>query len=418
MLEHIYVVVGSGMSDIGKGWLTGSIASLLPNALPVKIDPMLNRQFPSGIGMTLEGRVISEDFLTYKELGLPVYPECNIVGGGLLLEFLQQSEKILDHGFDRGSTKKLTFADLSEFLADKLLSLTNLLDDCRNMVIEVGGTITDSEHVYIPAAIRALGNKADIIPEVLVLSFFEHPETDTGSPARTQNIRRAIRETRKKYSLPIKACFVRRRYVPEEFTDEQIKDEVVNIAFETQMPSTEIIYLANFPNVHDLKRKLKEIEIFEDEKEIYLVSACLLGIPCRYDGTADELDPYIVSLLKEREVIAICPELLAGLPTPRGPFEIVGGDGHDVLDGAAKVMSLDGVDYTRQFTDGAQKALEIAKRMKASEAILYYRSPSCGCLQIYDGSFSGKLKPGYGIFGALLERNGIRCIPNISITKG
>jgi uncharacterized protein YbbK (DUF523 family) len=122
-----------------------------------------------------------------------------------------------------------------------------------------------------------------------------------------------------------------------------------------------------------------------------------------------------VDLLEERGVTAVCPELLAGLPTPRGPFEIVGGDGHDVLDGNAEVVSHDGSDYTQQLTDGAHKALEIAKRMEVTEAILCSRSPSCSCLQIYDGSFRSRLKPGYGVFGALLRRNGIRCTPNTEL---
>jgi uncharacterized protein YbbK (DUF523 family) len=412
MLEHIYVVVGSGTSDIGKAWLTGSIASVLPKALPVKVDPMLNRQFPSEFGITLRGKVVSEDLSTYRDLGLPVHPECNIVAGALLYEFFRQPRKSLDHGPKQGSTKKLTFADVSAFLTDKLLSVANNLGNYRNLVIEVGGIVTDLENAYIPAALRTLGLKTGTMPEMVVLGYLEHPETHTGSPVRTQAIRYAIRETRRKYSLPIKACFVRRRYVPEQVTDEQIRDELINIAFETQLPPTRIVYVPNLSNVHELRQVVKGSGLFEDEDETCLVSACLLGIPCRYDGTSDELDPRTVSLLREKEVTVICPELLAGLPVPRGPFEIVGGDGYDVLDENARVVSSDGDDYTEQFIHGAQRALDIAKRMKITRAILYHRSPSCGCLQIYDGSFEHRLRSGYGVSAALLDRSGIRCIPN------
>lgn len=415
MFDHIFVVVGSGSSDIGKAWLTSSIASALPKALPIKIDPMLNRQFPPELGITLRGRVVSEDLSTYRDLGLPVHPECNIVAGALLQEFLRQPTKVLDHGPKQGSTKKLTLADISAFLADKLLCLATSLGDYRNLVIEVGGIVTDLENAYIPAALRILGLKTGTMPEMVVLSYLEHPETSAGSPVRTQIVRHAIRETRRHYSLPIRACFVRRRYVPEHVTDEQIRDELTNIAFEVQMPTTHIVYVPNLSSTHELRQVVKESGLFDDEHKICLVSACLLGIPCRYDGTANELDPQTVDLLRERAVITICPELLAGLPVPRGPFEIAGGDGHDVLDRNARVMSLDGEDYTEQFIHGAHRSLDIAKRMRITRAILYHRSPSCGCLQIYDGSFEHHLRPGYGVSAALLDRNGIRCIPNTTM---
>lgn len=411
MLEHIYVVLGGGISDIGKGWLTGSIASVLPNALPVKIDPMLTQQFPVQLGITVEGKVISEDFLTYQALGLPIYPECNIIGGALLHEFLHQPQKTLSQGFDDGAEKKLTFADLSDFLAAKLLALTNLSEDCRSLVIEVGGTITDMEHVYIGSAIRALGLKVGILPKVVLLSFLEHPETDTGSPARTHNVRQIIQEARSRYSVPIKACFVRRRYVPEWVKDEEIEDELLNIAYETQMSPSQLVYVPNLDSVQDLKDLVKMTGLFE-EKGNLLVSACLFGIRCRYDATSDALDPEMVNLLRGREAIIICPELLAGLSVPREPVEIVNGDGFDVLDGNAKVLTRDGSDFTQQFIEGAKKALEIAKRSEITKAILCSRSPSCGCLNIYDGSFEHRLRPGCGVFGALLKRNNIHCVPN------
>ena len=370
---------------------------------------MLNHQFPPEIGIEIEGKIVSDDLSTYKELGLPVHPDFNILGGALLFEFLKQPSKKLS----RGSTKKLTIPDVSNFLADKLLSLTTYMEDCRNLVIEIGGIITDHENIYIPAAIETLGFKTGIIPEIVILSCLEY-SNEFGFPLKTQGIRYAVREARRKYSLPIKACFVRRRYVPGEITDEQIKEELVNIAFETQIPATQIIYEPNFSSVYDLKKMVAQTGIFKDEDGVYLVSACLLSVPCRYDGSHAKVTaaPDHLHLFKERGVIAICPEFLAELAIPRGPFEIVGGNGYDVLDGNAKVMSDDGNDYTRQFIGGAQKALETAKRMKVIKAILCDGSPTCGCKNIYDGSFKGKRKPGCGVFTALLKRNGIECVPN------
>ncbi len=137
-----------------------------------------------------------------------------------------------------------------------------------------------------------------------------------------------------------------------------------------------------------------------------LVSACLLGVNCRYDGGNSRNDK-----LKEHkqtdELIPVCPEESGGLPTPRPAVEIVGGDGNDVLDGKAKVMTADGQDKTKEILKGAQHALELAQSKGATSVIFKARSPSCGCGEIYDGSFSGTLTSGDGVTTALLKRHGI-----------
>jgi len=138
----------------------------------------------------------------------------------------------------------------------------------------------------------------------------------------------------------------------------------------------------------------------------YLVSACLLGIPCRYDGGCcphDQLQAWAA----RGHVLPICPEVSGGLPTPRPPAEIQGGDGSGVLDGRARVVNIKGKDVTAQFLAGAQRALDAAKRWGIKEAVLKARSPSCGAGQIYDGSFSGRLVEGDGVTTALLKREGI-----------
>jgi len=99
--------------------------------------------------------------------------------------------------------------------------------------------------------------------------------------------------------------------------------------------------------------------------------------------------------------------VLSGLPTPRPPAEIQGGDGRDVLEGRARVVNIEGKDVTAEFLAGAQKALRIAQRRGIKEAVLKARSPSCGVGQIYDGSFSGRLREGDGVTTALLKRGGI-----------
>jgi uncharacterized protein YbbK (DUF523 family) len=140
-----------------------------------------------------------------------------------------------------------------------------------------------------------------------------------------------------------------------------------------------------------------------------LVSACLAGIPCRYDGQARGREG-MTALVKAGEARTFCPETMGGLRIPRSPSEIVGGDGYDVLDGKAKVMSKDGRDVTAKFIKGAQAVLEQYRKLGAEEVLLKSKSPSCGVGRIYDGTFTGTLKPGDGVTVALLKRNHIKVV--------
>ena len=127
-----------------------------------------------------------------------------------------------------------------------------------------------------------------------------------------------------------------------------------------------------------------------------LVSACLLGVNCRYDGGGKAMAE-IGELMELAELIPVCPEILGGLPTPRTPSERIG----------ERVMARDGEDVTAAFRRGAGEALKLAELFGARHALLKERSPSCGAGQIYDGSFSGGLKPGDGVAAELLKANGI-----------
>ena len=135
------------------------------------------------------------------------------------------------------------------------------------------------------------------------------------------------------------------------------------------------------------------------------VSRCLLGERCRYNGEAKEAVFHLGDIGKT--AFPICPECMAGLEIPREPCEIVGGDGYDVLDGKARVMSRDGKDRTVDFIKGAYEALLEIQRRGSRNVILKSNSPSCGCGKIYDGTFSGTLKDGDGVTTALLKRHGI-----------
>ena len=142
--------------------------------------------------------------------------------------------------------------------------------------------------------------------------------------------------------------------------------------------------------------------------EKLLVSRCLLGHRVRYDGGAH--GPYDLLQLWQEEgrIVALCPEVAGGLPTPRPPAEIPGGQGAQVLDGTRPVLTDDGNDVTAAFVAGAEIALRLVQQHGLRVAVLKARSPSCGNTHNYDGNFSGTLVAGEGVTAALLRRAGVR----------
>ena len=128
----------------------------------------------------------------------------------------------------------------------------------------------------------------------------------------------------------------------------------------------------------------------------YVVSACLAGERCRYDG-GDNTCALVVRLVEEGRALPICPELLGGLDTPRSPCERVGN----------RVVNRDGQDVTLAFEQGAAQAVAIARKAGCTAAIIKSRSPSCGFDRIYDGSFSHVFCAGDGVWAAMLRAEGI-----------
>lgn len=138
-----------------------------------------------------------------------------------------------------------------------------------------------------------------------------------------------------------------------------------------------------------------------------LVSACLLGQPVRYDGRASGHPDLLQRWQAEGRVVPLCPEVAGGLPTPRPPAEIPGGQGAQVLAGQARVIAVSGEDVSEAFLAGAQLALALVRRHGIRVAVLKSGSPSCGNRLTYDGSFSGVKVPGEGVTTALLRREGV-----------
>ncbi|MBT5022349.1 DUF523 domain-containing protein [Candidatus Woesearchaeota archaeon] len=130
-----------------------------------------------------------------------------------------------------------------------------------------------------------------------------------------------------------------------------------------------------------------------------IVSACLAGMKCAWDGKARSCDK-VIQLVKEGKAIPLCPEQLGGLSTPRSPVEQ-----RDKL-----VVTKDGTNVSLEFNRGAQEVLKLAKLVDCKKAILKSKSPSCGSNLVYDGSFSDKLIKGDGVLAKLLKENGIEVL--------
>lgn len=148
-----------------------------------------------------------------------------------------------------------------------------------------------------------------------------------------------------------------------------------------------------------------------------IVSSCLAGTCCRYDGSHNVRDP-IRRLADERKAVLVCPEVSGGCLTPREPAEIVGGTGEDVLAGKARVIDRSGNDVTEPFIKGAYHALEAARKHRAGLIVLKENSPSCGSGMIYDGTFTGSKIPGEGVTAALLRREGFKVISEHDFASG
>jgi uncharacterized protein YbbK (DUF523 family) len=143
-----------------------------------------------------------------------------------------------------------------------------------------------------------------------------------------------------------------------------------------------------------------------------LLSACLAGVNCVYDGT-NKLHPVFAGIYKKGDAVLFCPEALGGMKVPHSPSEISGGDGLDVIEGRGSVFSKDGKEVTVYFVKGARKTLELAVKKGIKKAVMKSKSPSCGCGRIFDGTFTKKLVSGYGVTAALLKQNGIVVVSDV-----
>lgn len=148
-----------------------------------------------------------------------------------------------------------------------------------------------------------------------------------------------------------------------------------------------------------------------------LVSACLMGFKVRYNG---QDKPLMADVLErwhqEQRLVIHCPELAAGLATPRLPAELVGGSGLDALNGEASILESDGTDVSESYLLAAWLALKTAQQSGCRLALMTDGSPTCGSLKIYDGTFQGRTQPGMGVAAALLRQHGIEVYAESELT--
>jgi CTP synthase (UTP-ammonia lyase) len=228
-----YVVVGSPISDIGKGRLAASIASIAGGALSIKIDPFLNRVVPTSMDEALDK--LSSDFQTYKALGLSISPEQCIVSGNLLYEFLLS----LDTDLESHLKRRLNIADVSEYLTKRIHEVCEQ-KDAQRFVIEVGGSVSDPELFYISSSIKraAKGNLSIVL--MTVLDFGEDP----AHPHKKHHLVHGIGKARELYGEPA-YVFFRNRKNKIDVAPEDIERIIKATAREAVFPEERIVFLQN-----------------------------------------------------------------------------------------------------------------------------------------------------------------------------
>ena len=149
-------------------------------------------------------------------------------------------------------------------------------------------------------------------------------------------------------------------------------------------------------------------QVVPGERPVILVSACLLGAECNHRGRANR-SAAVEALGRAARLIPVCPEVAGGLPTPRPAAELQNDD---------RVRTVDGSDVTELFRRGATHAVNLARASGATRAVLKARSPSCGCHDVYDGTFTSSLRPGQGVTAAALAAAGVEVISEEDVAGG
>lgn len=421
-LKDIVVVTGYPIIDFGKAWTASSIAAQYQNPTVVKIDPMQNLGFPKDLGIRHRGQVVSEDIGLYIKHGVKPEHTHNIVFGNLELKFAQTPPSEIR----LGEEKKRTYQDKCTLLSEEILACVT--DENDGLIIELGGRIVDEESVIFPGALRHLENTTGLLPRIVLLTYLE--EADSGKGLRrvkTHHVRDIVRYARKFFGHNNLSVLVRRRNLGKKYPDSQLRQELGRALYEVQLGKTfrsmdldedRASLIPNFKSSLQLESFIKKWGNLAPTKHPIGVAACNFGASCRYDGIPQTTGETEMDLLRYGGgAVVVCPELLAGLPIPRGPFEIEGGNASKVWSGKARVVSRDRVDNTTYFVKGALKAYDILTSHSVRVFVGYEKSPSCGVCHIYDGTHKGRVIPGRGVFSELLAAAGLKLIGRQDLPK-
>jgi|GEM_PF-6788607 len=256
-MKNIFIVTSS-ISDIGKGWITGSIANLLGNAIILKIDPVLVViKYKDNIKLKDTSK-ISSDYETYKKLDQYISPKNVIRGGEVLLDFFKETSINLKD-LDAQTAKRTCFVDVSKYFCKKLLKL--IPKEIENIVIEMGGSIYDGSAFYLINGIRMFAQRRNIIINPILLTFLISSD-DERDYIKSSIALESIKKTTKLYGVTPMYVFVRNK-ATKEISKIDINNAMKNLANKSFLNKDQIIYEPEFNNPLELKNYLKKKEIFQ-----------------------------------------------------------------------------------------------------------------------------------------------------------
>lgn len=259
-MQEMYVVVSSPLADIGKGWITASIAkSLNPIGVPIKIDPALVMIKDFSPASNIDINSICSDTQYYASLGLPVSSGCVIRSGEVLVDFITRNS-LTANEFHPNSVKRLTFADASLFLAEKLTHLIKQ-NDYKKVIFEIGGNVHDHEHQYIANALRFTAINFNIEPKLVVLTYLDNSD-DPKHFFKKNLVIQAIEQSREMYWEPWLILF-RNRAKKVHLISDTLNKILEQIAVRAIISQNKLIFVPEFESLEQLSKFIQQLKQFE-----------------------------------------------------------------------------------------------------------------------------------------------------------
>ena len=251
------IVVWHPVSDIWKWWVTSSIASLLDNPTVIKIDPMLENNFPEWLWEKINWKIVTDDVLSYQSQWIKFKPEQNIMMWDMINKSL--SEPASKNWIINNEVSKKTWTDVASYFANHILELIKN-NNSNNFIIEVWWCPDDKEADLIPLAIRHFISKTNAEVWIIIVTKYDTAMWKNWIEFKTRWPVRAIEETMIKYwNMKLEWCFIRRDTVPETISDDILKEWTKKVAHKTWLNENEIHYLPNVDQITELKPYTKNI---------------------------------------------------------------------------------------------------------------------------------------------------------------